>query len=153
MRAITGPALGVGTSTNRDRSLLDAAVEGALEGWATNIGQLRSEMMADKYGKPLAKAAGVNWNNKANAAAKGSYVLGTATPGAISGVVGELLNRGVETGVDLLFEGVVDPLARAARGGRDSGLEQSLRKYGYDPEVHRLRSSGNSVEVLRRRGK
>jgi hypothetical protein len=85
--------------------------------------------------------------------AKGTYIAGSSMPSVTANVVGELLNRGVETVGDLYGEYVVDPLARRMRGG-DSAMESGLRSYGYNPETHRLKPGPDgNLEYTRRRGK
>ena len=115
-------------------------------------GTLRNEFMADRYVKLIAARAGVAWNPRANAIAKGTYITGAAMPSAAANVVGELASRGVEAAGDLFGEFVVDPLARRMRGG-DSQVEKSLRQYGYDSAVHRLKPGrSGAIEVVRRWG-
>lgn len=154
LRAMTPPAIGLASAAqSEDRSLLQAAAEGAIEGLALNAGVLRNEFMADRYGKPLAERAGVKWDPRANALAKGSYIVGSAMPSATASVASELLNRGVNLLGDLYGEYVVDPVGRWMRGGdsRDEGL---LRQYGYDPGTHRLKPDAQGdLEYVRRRGK
>lgn len=118
---------------NGDKSLLQAGFEGALAGLGSEQKMLRKEVMADRFGIPIAKEAGVPWNTKQNILAKSTYGLGAATPGFAQGVIGELLGRGVNTIGDLAGTAM-----RAARGDKLSHVEQSLTKYGYDPSQYQM---------------
>ena len=115
------------------KSLLQAGFEGALAGLGSNQQMLRKEIMADRFGMPIAKEAGVPWNTKQNILAKSTYGLGAATPGFVQGVVSELLGRGVNT-----FGDLAGTAMRAARGEKLSPVEQSLTKYGYDPSQYQM---------------
>lgn len=149
LRASTPYIAGMAGSQDRDRSLLGAAVEGALTGLALNAGTFRNELMADHYGRTIAREAGIKWNEAANLAAKGTYVFGNAAPGAISGIAGELLSRGSDAVVDVIKGGIVDPAARALRGG-DNKVESQLRQYGYDPAQYQLGGSREQLTVEKR---
>ena len=118
---------------NGDKSLLQAGFEGALAGLGSEQKMLRKEVMADRFGIPIAKEAGVPWNTRQNMLAKSTYALGSATPGFVQGVVGELLGRGVDAVGDLAGTAM-----RAARGNKLSPVEQSLTKYGYDPSQYQM---------------
>ena len=115
------------------KSLLQAGFEGALAGLGSNQQMLRKEIMADRFGMPIAKEAGVPWNTGQNILAKSTYGLGAATPGFVQGVIGELLGRGVNAIGDLAGTAM-----RAARGDKLSPVEQSLTKYGYDPSQYQM---------------
>jgi hypothetical protein len=118
---------------DRNKSLLQAGFEGALAGLGSEQRTLTKEVMADRYGMPIAKEAGVPWNTRQNMLAKSTYALGSATPGFVQGVVGELLGRGVDAVGDLTGTAM-----RAARGNKLSPVEQSLTKYGYDPFQYQM---------------
>lgn len=124
------------------KSLLQAGFEGALAGLGSNQQMLRKEIMADRFGMPIAKEAGVPWNTGQNILAKSTYGLGAATPGFAQGVIGELLGRGVNAIGDLAGTAM-----RAVRGDTLNPVEQSLTKYGYDPSQYQmsLKDSGEAV--------
>jgi hypothetical protein len=150
---MTGASAGVGTLFARpgdgNRSVLEAGVQGALLGLASNWDTLAKEARADIHGMRIARNAGVPWNTKQNLAAKGSYVLGTAGPGFIQGAAGEVISRGVDQASKVLKDAVVDPALRNVRGG-DSPAEQSLRKYGYNPEQYALGAPSDQGESFGR---
>lgn len=118
-----------------NRSVLEAGVEGALLGVASNWDMLSKEVVADVHGRKIAKDAGISWDNKANAAAKGSYALHTAGPGFMQGAAGEILSRMTNQTAKVIGDAFIDPAVRSMRGG-DSKLEEGLRKYGYDPREY-----------------
>jgi hypothetical protein len=126
-------ASGLGSLNSDNRSLLDAGIEGALGGLGAKQSILKSEIMADRYGMPIAKEAGVPWNTKQNILAKGTYVLGAVTPGFGQGITAELVNRG---GNAIL--GLTDTALRAFKGDELTQGEASLAKYGYSPSKHKL---------------
>lgn len=134
-----------------DRSVLEAGVEGALFGAASNWDMLSKEVIADIHGRKIAKDAGVNWNNKQNAVAKASYLLHTAGPGFLQGAAGEILSRGGDQAAKIIGDAVVDPVARKIRG-TGSSLEAGLQKYGFDPKEH-VMDAGFSVRERHPLGK
>ena len=127
---------------NDDRSLLNAGIEGAMGGLGASQQILRKEIMADRFGMPIAREAGVPWNTRQNALAKGSYVLGATIPGFAQGVVGELLNRGVNTIGDLAGTAM-----SAMRGNQLNPTEQALTKYGYDPSQYQMSTKTDGVTI------
>jgi len=133
---------GFGSLKNDDSSLLGAGIEGALSGIGANQQILRKEIMADRFGMPIAKEAGVPWDTKQNILAKGSYVLGATAPGFTQGVISELLNRGVNTLTDL-----AGTAARAFQGNKLSKTEKALTQYGYDPSQYKLSIQGNETKL------
>jgi len=136
---------GFGSLKNDDTSLLGAGIEGALSGIGASQQMLRKEIMADRFGIPIAKEAGVPWNTKQNILAKGTYALGATAPGFTQGVVSELLNRGVDT-----LTGLTGTAARALQGDKLSKTEKALAQYGYDPSQYRLSTQGNEVKLSSR---
>jgi hypothetical protein len=136
---------GLGTLKNDDRSLLGAGIEGALSGINANHRILRKEIMADRYGIPIAREAGVPWNTKQNILAKGTYVLGAAVPGFGQGVTAELLNRGANT-----LTGLIGTAARAFRGDELSNAEEALAQYGYSPSQYGLSLQDNEIKLKER---
>jgi len=132
----------VGSLKNDDRSLLGAGIEGALSGIGASQQMLRKEVMADRFGMPIAKEAGVPWNTKQNIVAKGTYALGATAPGFTQGVVSELLNRGVNT-----LTGLAGTAARAFKGDKLSETEKALKQYGYDPSQYSLLRQGNEIKL------
>lgn len=133
---------GFGSLKNDDRSLLGAGIEGALSGIGASQQMLRKEVMADRFGMPIAKEAGVPWNTKQNILAKGTYALGATAPGFTQGVVSELLNRGVNT-----LTGLTGTAARALQGDKLSKTEKALEQYGYDPSQYSLLRQGNEIKL------
>ena len=127
---------------NGDKSLLQAGFEGALAGLGSEQKTLRKEVMADRFGIPIAKEAGVPWNTRQNILAKSTYGLGSATPGFVQGVVSELLGRGSQTVADLAGTAM-----RAVRGDTLNPVEQSLAKYGYDPSQYQMSLSGENIAI------
>jgi hypothetical protein len=130
---------------NDDKSLLSAGFEGALGGLGANQQVLRKEIMADRFGIPIAKEAGVPWSTRGNALAKSTYVLGATTPGFAQGVIGELLNRGVNA-----FTGLAGAGMRAAQGDQLNQTEAALAKYGYNPGQHSMTPAGNEIKIGKR---
>lgn len=133
---------GFASLKNDDRSLLGAGIEGALSGIGASQQMLRKEIMADRFGIPIAKEAGVPWNTKQNILAKGTYALGATAPGFTQGVVSELLNRGVNT-----LTGLTGAAARALQGDKLSKTEKALAQYGYDPSQYDLSKQGNEIKL------
>jgi hypothetical protein len=134
---------GIGSMKNDDdRTLLNAGIEGALSGIGASQQVLRKEVMADRFGMPIAKEAGVPWNTRQNILAKSTYALGATTPGFAQGVVGELLNRGVNTIGDLAGTAM-----SAMRGNQLNPTEQALTKYGYDPSQYQMSTKTNDVTI------
>ena len=126
---------GIGAIKNDDRSLLGAGIEGALSGLGASQQMLRREVMADRFGMPIAKEAGVPWNTKQNMIAKGTYLAGSMIPGFGQGVASELISRG--TG--LVEAGLIDPLSRLVlQKNKNTKLENQLAKYGYSPDKYKL---------------
>jgi hypothetical protein len=62
-------------------SLFSAGIEGAYGGLGASQQVLRKEIMADRFGMPIAKEAGVPWNTRQNILAKSTYALGATAPG------------------------------------------------------------------------
>lgn len=131
-----------GAMKDDDRSLLGAGIQGALSGLGANRNTLVSEYMADKYGKPLAKSINAAWDPRANALAKGTYINTAVGQGFVQGVVGELLNRGVNLVTD-----TTGAVMDASRGGGLSQEEQGLLKYGYNPKTQTLVRGGTETTV------
>lgn len=127
---------------NGDKSLLQAGFEGALAGLGSEQKTLRKEVMADRFGIPIAKEAGVPWNTRQNILAKSTYGLGSATPGFVQGVIGEVLGRGSQTVADLAGTAM-----RAVRGDKLNPVEQSLAKYGYDPSQYQISLRGENTVI------
>lgn len=127
---------------NGDKSLLQAGFEGALAGLGSEQKMLRKEVMADRFGIPIAKEAGVPWNTRQNILAKSTYGLGSATPGFVQGVLSELLGRGSQTVADLAGTAM-----RAVRGDTLNPVEQSLAKYGYDPSQYQMSLRGENTVI------
>ena len=136
---------GFGSLKNDDRSLLGAGIEGALSGIGASQQILRKEIMADRFGMPIAKEAGVPWNTKQNILAKGTYALGATAPGFTQGVVSELLNRGVNT-----LTGLTGTAARAFQGNKLNNTEKALAQYGYSPSQYSLSRQGNEIKLKER---
>lgn len=143
-RAASPGALVTGGASlkNEDRSLLSAGIEGAIGALGANQQILRKEVMADRFGMPIAKEAGVPWSNRQNALAKSTYVLGATTPGFAQGVFSELLGRGANA-----VSGLAGAAMRAFKGPELSATEQALTKYGYDPSKYQMSMEGNQVNV------
>lgn len=133
---------GFGSLKNDDRSLLGAGIEGALSGIGASQQVLRKELMADRFGMPIAKEAGVPWNTKQNILAKGTYALGATAPGFTQGVVSELLNRGVNT-----LTGLTGAATRALQGDKLNETEKALAQYGYNPSQYSLSKQGNEIKL------
>lgn len=144
LRASSPGALVTGFASlkNDDRSLLGAGIEGALSGLGASQQILRKEIMADRFGMPIAREAGVPWDTKQNIAAKGSYVLGATAPGFVQGVASELLNRGVNT-----LTGLTGTAVRAFQGDKLNKTEKALAQYGYDPSRYSLSTQGNEMKL------
>lgn len=134
--------MGLGSLKNDDRSLLGAGIEGALSGIGASQQVLRKEIMADRFGMPIAKEAGVPWNTKQNILAKGTYALGATAPGFTQGVVSELLNRGVNA-----LTGLTGTAARAFQGNKLNDTERALVQYGYSPSQYSLSREGNEIKL------
>lgn len=130
---------------NDDRSLLGAGIEGALAGLGASQHTLIAEAQADRYGMPLAKAAGIPWNHKQNLLAKGSYLATGMFPGFTQGVIGELLGRGANT-----ITGLTGAAMRALQGNKLSPMEQSLTQYGYNPVDYSLTTRNNQIQINKR---
>jgi hypothetical protein len=129
---------GFGAIKNDDRSLLGAGIEGALAGLGASQQTLRREIMADRFGIPIAREAGVPWNTKQNMLAKGTYLAGAVVPGFGQGIASELISRGA----GLIEAGIVDPLTRLAlQKNKNTKLENQLEKYGYSPDKYKLTGS------------
>lgn len=127
---------------DQDKTLFEAGLEGALAGLGAGQKTLRAEIQADRYGMPLARQAGINWNHLQNLGAKGSYVLGAAGPGFMQGVASELLGRGAGA-----VSGLAGTAMRAFRGSQLSPTEQALVQYGYDPSKYGMSMSGNEIKI------
>lgn len=127
---------------DRNKSLLQAGFEGALAGLGSEQRTLTKEVMADRYGMSIAKEAGVPWNTRQNILAKSTYGLGSATPGFVQGVIGEVLGRGSQTVADLAGTAM-----RAVRGDTLNPVEQSLAKYGYDPSQYQMSLRGENAVI------
>jgi hypothetical protein len=96
------------------------------------------EVMADRFGMPIAKEAGVPWNTKQNMIAKGTYLAGSMIPGFGQGVASELISRGA----GLVEAGLIDPLSRLVlQKNKNTKLEKQLEKYGYSPDKYKLTGS------------
>jgi len=130
---------------NEDKSLFQAGLEGALAGFGSEHRTLNKEIMADRFGIPIAKEAGVPWNTRQNILAKSTYALGAATPGFVQGVVSELLGRGVNTVGDLAGTAM-----RAVRGDTLNPVEQSLEKYGYNPSQYQMSPGDNEEATIKK---
>jgi len=145
LRAASPGAMVAGFGSIKDdsaKSLLQAGFEGALAGLGSNQQMLRKEIMADRFGMPIAKEAGVPWNTRQNILAKSTYGLGSATPGFVQGVIGEVLGRGSQTVADLAGTAM-----RAVRGDKLNPVEQSLAKYGYDPSQYQMSLRGENTMI------
>lgn len=136
---------GLGGIKNEDDSLLSAGIEGALSGLGASQNTLRAEIQADRYGMPLARAAGIKWDHPANLVAKGTYLAGAAYPGFMQGVTSELLGRGVNA-----FTGLTGAAMRALQGNKLSPMEQSLTQYGYNPVDYSLTTRNNQIQINKR---
>lgn len=137
-----GLVTGGASLKNEDRSLLSAGIEGAIGGLGASQQMLRKEVMADRFGMPIAKEAGVPWSTRQNILAKSTYALGAATPGFAQGVLSELLGRGANA-----VSGLAGTAMRAFKGPELSATEQALTKYGYDPSRYQMSMKGNQVNV------
>jgi len=138
--------LGLGSMRDeKDRSLLQAGIEGAFTGLGANQQRLQHEIQADRYGMPLAKAAGVQWNTPANIVAKGTYLTSSMFPGFAQGITAELLNRGINT-----VAGLSSAAMRAAKGTSLSPTEKALEQYGYNPADYGITMNGNEIRLNKR---
>jgi hypothetical protein len=145
VQALSPGALVTGIASfkgDQDKNLFEAGVEGALSGLGAAQKTLRAEIQADRYGMPLAKRAGINWNHLQNLGAKGSYVLGAAGPGFMQGVASELLGRNVDA-----ISGLASTAMRALKGPQLSPTEQALVQYGYDPSKYGMSMSGDEIKI------
>lgn len=134
-----------GMRDEKDRSLLQAGIEGAFTGLGANQQILKHEIQADRYGIPLARTAGVRWNTPANIAAKGTYVASSMFPGFSQGIIAEFLNRGVDTAA-----GLSSAAMRAAKGTSLSPTEKALEQYGYNPADYGMTMNGNEIRLNKR---
>jgi len=145
------PALiGFNPTTNQDRSLIQAGVEGLLTTFLDPRVQAiaRDESMANVEGRKLAKSAGTPWSMPDQLVARSTYYGHSAGKGFGEGVVGELANRAAVQASKFLADYIVDPVGKSLRGGDDTEVEHALRKYGYTPEKYRLTRDGfNPIDV------
>ena len=140
---------GGASGEDRDKGLLAAGAEGALLGLASQWDMLSKEVLADVHGRKIAKSAGVPWNERQNAFAKGTYAIGAAGGGYVQGVYAEALNRAAEKAARITKDALIDPLARRIRGA-DSTTEAQLRQYGYNPRDYALDKDTEGAQVRRR---
>jgi hypothetical protein len=136
---------GFGSLKNDDRSLLGAGIEGALSGIGASQQMLRKEVMADRFGMPIAKEAGVPWNTRQNILAKSTYALGATVPGFSQGVVAELLGRGADA-----LGNLTNTAIRAFQGPQLNSTEQALVQYGYDPSKYKMSKPGAEIKIKKR---
>lgn len=122
----------------QDRSLLQAGVEGALMNLGAGSEILIREHMADRYGKQIARDAGVPWDRRGNALAKGTYWHSIGAGGFAQGLAGEMAGRISDGLGQVAIDAVIDPAAHAARGG-PSKAEKALEKYGFNRQDYVLR--------------
>lgn len=137
--------LSVGRSSEDDnRSLWQAGLEGIL-GNVTSPGPrhtIAEEALASRNALKMAGEFGLPKGRRLLGAALGSYVAPPTAQGFAEGVIGELASRGADTLADVVTDRVIDPIMDRFRGSDYSGLEQSLRQYGYDESKHRLKGTG-----------
>lgn len=137
--------LSVGRSSqDEDRSLWQAGVEGLL-GNITAPGTrhtLTEEALASRNALRLAGELGLPKGRRMLAGAFATYAGPPAAQGFSEGIIGELASRGAEKLADVVTDYVIDPVVDRFRGSDYSGLEQSLRQYGYDESKHRLKGTG-----------
>lgn len=131
-------------SQDENRSLWQAGLEGLL-GNVTAPGPrhtIAEEALASRNALRMASEFGLPKGRRLLGAALGTYVAPPAAQGFAEGVVGELASRGAEKLADIATDYVIDPIVDRFRGSDYSGLEQSLRQYGYDESKHRLKGTG-----------
>ncbi len=137
--------LSVGRSSqDENRSLWQAGVEGLL-GNITAPGTrhtVTEEALASRNALRLAGELGLPKGRRMLAGALATYAGPPAAQGFTEGIIGELAGRGAEKLADVVTDYVIDPVVDRFRGSDYSGLEQSLRQYGYDESKHRLKGSG-----------
>ncbi len=137
--------LSVGRSSqDENRSLWQAGVEGLL-GNITAPGTrhtVAEEGLASRNALRLAGELGLPKGRRMLAGALATYAGPPAAQGFTEGIIGELAGRGAEKLADVVTDYVIDPVVDRFRGSDYSGLEQSLRQYGYDESKHRLKGSG-----------
>ena len=137
--------LSVGRSSqDENRSLWQAGVEGLL-GNITAPGTrhtVTEEALASRNALRLAGELGLPKGRRMLAGALATYAGPPAAQGFSEGIIGELAGRGAEKLADVVTDYVIDPVVDRFRGSDYSGLEQSLRQYGYDESKHRLKGSG-----------
>lgn len=137
--------LSVGRSSqDENRSLWQAGVEGLL-GNITAPGTRHTvieEALASRNALRLAGELGLPKGRRMLAGALATYAGPPAAQGFSEGIIGELAGRGAEKLADVVTDYVIDPVVDRFRGSDYSGLEQSLRQYGYDESKHRLKGSG-----------
>ena len=147
--------LGIGLANAHDRSWLGAGLEGALTQFLDpNVFRnIQSEIRADIQGRRIAKAAKTPWSTPNQILLRSSYGTNPFLSGFSGGVVSELLHRGSDQLAKGLAGGVIEPAARAIRGG-DSVLESQLRKWGYDPDLYTFVEGDNfnSPRIIKREG-
>lgn len=137
--------LSVGRSSqDENRSLWQAGVEGLL-GNITAPGTrhtVAEEALASRNALRFAGELGLPKGRRMLAGALATYAGPPAAQGFSEGIIGELAGRGAEKLADVVTDYVIDPVVDRFRGSDYSGLEQSLRQYGYDESKHRLKGSG-----------
>lgn len=132
------------SSQDENRSLWQAGLEGLLSN-VTSPGvrhTLTEEALATRNAFRLAGELGLPKGRRLLGGAFATYAGPPATRGFTEGVIGELAGRGAEKLADVVTDYVIDPVVDRFRGSDYSGLEQSLRQYGYDESKHRLKGTG-----------
>lgn len=146
----TVSALSIGRSSgNEDRSLWQAGLEGIF-GNVTAPGPrdtISEEALASRNALRMAKEFGLPKGRRLLGAALTTYAAPAMSQGFSEGIIGELASRGAEKLADIATDYVIDPIMDQVRGNDYTGLEQSLRKYGYDESKNRLRQRGFSGPV------
>jgi len=131
-------------SQDENRSLWQAGLEGIL-GNITAPGTrhtLAEEALATRNAFKMAGELGLPKGRRMLGAALGTYAAPPAAQGFSEGIIGELASRGAKKLADVITDNVIDPIGDYFRGSDYSGLEQSLRQYGYDESKHRLKGTG-----------
>lgn len=132
------------SSQDENRNLWQAGLEGIF-GNVTAPGSrhtIAEEALASRNALKMAGEFGLPKGRRLLGAALGSYVAVPTAQGFAEGVIGELASRGADTLADVVTDRVIDPIMDRLRGSDYSGLEQSLRQYGYDESKHRLKGTG-----------
>lgn len=132
------------SSQDENRNLFQAGIEGLLG----NISApgvrhtLEEEGLASRRAIRMAGELGLPKGRRMLGSAFATYAGPPAAQGFTEGVIGELASRGAEKLADVVTDYVIDPVVDRLRGSDYSGLEQSLRQYGYDESKHRLKGTG-----------